>query len=258
MSRRPILAANWKMNNSRNESQALVKALRESAGPPSDREVLICPPFTALEVVGEALKGCPWFLGAQNMNDNKAGAYTGEISVSMLKDLGCSHVILGHSERRQYYSETNNLVNKKCLLALDEKLVPVVCVGETLSEREAGKTLQVVESQITGSLKGIHGEQASSVVVAYEPIWAIGTGKTATTEQAQEVHAQVRAQLEKLFGEGVANAIRILYGGSVKADNIDVLMAQPDIDGGLVGGASLKSGDFSRIINFQVQSSASV
>lgn len=250
MPRRALMAGNWKMHKTIAESVELVNALKSQAGSWSDRDVLVCPPFTALAGATQAARGTTVLVGAQNMNDNLQGAFTGEISAPMIKDAGATHVILGHSERRQIYGETDALVNKKTKVALDHGLIPIVCVGETLAEREGGKTFAVVETQINGSLKGLTAEQALRLVIAYEPVWAIGTGKTATPAQAQEVHAFIRRRLDALFGPKTADALRILYGGSVKPDNIDQLMAEPDIDGGLVGGASLKAEDFLRIVRF--------
>jgi triosephosphate isomerase len=250
------MAGNWKMHKTVAEAVDLVKKLRDAASGTADREVLVCPPFTALAVVREALQGSAVQLGGQNMNDNLQGAFTGEVSAPMLKDVGCTHVILGHSERRQYYRETDALVNKKCKLALEQGLTPIVCVGELLQEREDGKTFTVIEKQVKESLGGLAPVDANRVVVAYEPVWAIGTGKTATPAQAQEVHAFIRGLVTRLYGEPVGNAVRILYGGSVKADNVDTLMAQADIDGALVGGASLKVEEFSRIVRFEKPAAA--
>jgi triosephosphate isomerase (TIM) len=252
MSRRPLMAGNWKMHKTIAESLELVEKLREGlrAGL-EDREALVCPPMTALKSVADALKGSPLAVGAQNMNDHLQGAFTGETSPLMIKDAGATHVILGHSERRQYFGETDAFVNHKAALALEQGLTPIVCVGETLQEREGGKTFSVVETQVKGTLAGFSAEQAVRAVIAYEPVWAIGTGKTATPAQAQEVHALIRGLLKKLFGDAAAGSIRVLYGGSVKADNIDDLMAQPDIDGGLVGGASLNADEFLRIMQFK-------
>ncbi len=252
MSRRPLMAGNWKMHKTIEEAVQLANALKEALAKLNDRDALVCPPFTSLSSVSEILKGSSVFLGAQNMNDNVQGAFTGEVSPVMLKDAGCSFVILGHSERRQYYSETSALVNQKCRLALAQGLTPIVCVGEKLDERESGKTFDVIKTQTKESLNNLSSEQLKSTVIAYEPVWAIGTGKTATPAQAQEVHSFVRQLINETYGESVAASVRILYGGSVKPDNIDSLMAQPDIDGGLVGGASLKAGDFVRLVNFQV------
>lgn len=256
MSRRPLMAGNWKMHKTVSEAVDLVKKLKDSLGDLPDRDALVCPPFTALAAARDALRGSPVLLGAQNMSDNLQGAFTGEVSAVMIKDAGCAFVILGHSERRQYYGETDAFINKKARLALDQGLVPIVCVGETLQEREGGKTFPVVEKQARESLAGFSPDQAARTVVAYEPVWAIGTGKTATPEQAQEVHAFLRGLLEKLHGRASAERTRLLYGGSVKPDNIDALMAQPDIDGGLVGGASLKAEDFLRLVRFQKAVSA--
>jgi len=251
MSRRPLMAGNWKMHKTIAEAVDLAQKLRQALPGLPDRDALVCPPFTAVASVAQALKGSPISVGAQNMNDNIQGAFTGEVSPGMLKDAGATFVILGHSERRAFYGETDSFINKKTKLALDQGLTPIVCVGETLQEREAGKTLQVVETQARGSLAGLTPAQMVKTVVAYEPVWAIGTGKTATPEQAQEVHAMIRGLLGKLFDGGTAASVRILYGGSVKPDNVDALMSQPDIDGGLVGGASLKAEDFARLVNFK-------
>jgi triosephosphate isomerase len=246
------MAGNWKMHKTISEAAELARQLKAAfPAPLSDRDALVCPPFTALAAVAQALKGSAVSVGAQNMSDNVQGAFTGEVSPAMIKDAGASFVILGHSERRALYGETDAFINRKAKLALEQGLTPVVCVGETLAEREAGKTLQVVETQVRGSLAGLTAAQMEKTVVAYEPVWAIGTGKTATPEQAQEVHASVRALLGKVFDGATAAKVRVLYGGSVKPDNIDALMSQPDIDGGLVGGASLKAEDFICLINFK-------
>jgi triosephosphate isomerase len=253
MTRRPLMAGNWKMFKTIAEGVDLVKKLAALVPAQSDRDVLVCPPFTALAAVAQAAQGSPISVGAQNMNDNVQGAFTGEVAPGMIKDAGATFVLVGHSERRQIYGETDTLVNKKAKLALEQSLTPVVCVGETLEEREGGKTFTVVERQVMEGLKGFTAAHAPHLVVAYEPVWAIGTGKTATPEQAQQVHAFIRQKLEVLF-PGASAQMRVLYGGSVKPDNIDTLMAQPDIDGGLVGGASLKAEDFARIVNFQKNS----
>ncbi|MBL8024496.1 MAG: triose-phosphate isomerase [Elusimicrobia bacterium] len=250
MTRRPLMAGNWKMFKTIGEGVDLVKKLSALVPSHTDRDVLVCPPFTSLAAVAQAAKGSPISVGAQNMNDNLQGAFTGEVAPGMIKDAGASFVLVGHSERRQIYKETDILINKKARLALEQGLTPIVCVGETLEERESGKTFSVVERHVTEGLKGFSAAQAPSLVIAYEPVWAIGTGKTATPDQAQEVHAFIRRKLEVLFGTAAAQ-VRVLYGGSVKPDNIDTLMAQPDIDGGLVGGASLKAEDFARIVNFK-------
>jgi triosephosphate isomerase len=243
------MAGNWKMQKTIPETVDFLKKLAPQVEGLSDREILICPPFTSLFSAVQAAKGSPIAIGAQNLNENLQGAFTGEISAGMIKDVGASFVLIGHSERRQYYGETDVLVNKKAKLALEQGLTPVVCVGETLAEREGGNTFSVVERQVLEGLKGFSAAQAPALVIAYEPVWAIGTGKTATPDQAQEVHAFIRKKLGSLFG-GEASRMRILYGGSVKPDNVDSLMSQADIDGGLVGGASLKAEDFLRIVKF--------
>ena len=259
MSRRPLMAGNWKMHKTISEAVDLAQKLKAALPSLTDRDALVCPPFTAVAAVAQALKGSPVHVGGQNMSDNVQGAFTGAVSPGMLKDAGATFVILGHSERRAYYSESDAFINKKTKLALEQGLTPIVCVGETLQEREAGKTLQVVETQVRGSLAGLTAAQLVKTVVAYEPVWAIGTGKTASPEQAQEVHAMIRGLLAKLSGNyttsgysaSTASQVRVLYGGSVKPDNVDTLMSQPDIDGGLVGGASLKAEDFIRLVNFK-------
>ena len=231
----------------RNSSVALVHALVDTLSADDRVDVAVCPPAVYLHDVGAAIRGSAVQLGAQNMHFEKDGAFTGEISASMLTDLGCRYVILGHSERRQYFGETDATVNRKTLVALDSGLTPIVCVGETLEERESGKTEHVVATQIKGSLAGLSAQQGEKLVIAYEPVWAIGTGKTATPEQAEEVHAQIRSLLRELFG-ATADVIRIQYGGSVKPENAAELMRQPNIDGALVGGASLKADSFAGII----------
>lgn len=251
MARRPLMAGNWKMNKTVAEALALVSQLKSALLPVTDREVLVCPPFTALPAVAGILRGSGVMWGGQNMSEQASGAYTGEISAAMLKDVGCTHVILGHSERRSLYGETDVLVNKKTRVALDQGLVPVVCVGETLQEREASRTWDVLKTQLRGSLGGVDPQKVATLVVAYEPVWAIGTGKTASPQQAQEAHAFLRQEAKALYGPAWAEGLRILYGGSVKPDNIDDLMRQADIDGALVGGASLKAEDFIRIARFQ-------
>ncbi len=248
----PFIAGNWKMNMLRDSSIALVKGLIELL-PASDKvEVAVCPPSVYLSDVAAALKGSRIGLGAQNMYHEKEGAFTGELSGTMLKDIGCSHVILGHSERRQYFGETDQSVNQKTLAALAIGLTPIVCVGETLAQREANETSKVIDMQCRGSLAGLTPEQATKIVIAYEPVWAIGTGKTASPAQAEEVHAHIRALLVELFGQATADSLRIQYGGSVKADNAAQLLRQPNIDGALVGGASLKADGFAAIVQAAV------
>lgn len=235
------------MNLDRASGTALVQAL-VAKGLDETVDVAVCPPYVYLESIGSALSGTAIKLGAQNASDQPSGAFTGEISCAMLLDVGCSHVILGHSERRQLMGETDEVVNRKVLAALEAGLAPIVCVGETLEERESGQTLDVIQSQFRGSLAGVSTEQMQSVTIAYEPVWAIGTGKVATPEQAEEVHADLRKLLETAYNGEIAANVRIQYGGSVKPDNAGELMAQPNIDGALVGGASLKADDFAAIV----------
>jgi len=246
--RRYIVAGNWKMHKNRDEAVNLALALVPLVSDVRSVDVVLCPPFTALYPVGEILQGSGLLLGAQNMHDEDEGAFTGEVSPTMLAKLGVSHVILGHSERRQYFGETDAFVNRKARSALRHGLVPIICVGETLDEREADHTEQVVSQQLDGSLDGLEITDPESLVIAYEPIWAIGTGRTATPEQAQDVHAFIRARLTHFFGIETAGKMRIQYGGSVKPENAAELMAQPDIEGALVGGASLKPDSFAAIV----------
>jgi triosephosphate isomerase len=248
--RTPLLAGNWKMWGTRSEAAALSTALTAVVGRTPGREVMIAPPFTALEVVRSVLDGSAIQLGAQNLHWEPKGAFTGEISASMLVEAGCTYVIIGHSERRQLFGETNETVNKRLHAALAAGLTPVVCVGETLQERDADATVQVVERQVVAGLAAISPTALAKSVIAYEPVWAIGTGKTATPAQAQDVHRTIRDQLAKVVDQDTADRVRILYGGSVKPDNIDSLMAQPDVDGALVGGASLDAEEFAKICRF--------
>lgn len=247
-SRKKLIAGNWKMNKTSSDGVALVRDIVAAVGKQSDVEVVVCPPFTALESAGKALEGSEVKLGAQNMHAEASGAFTGEISAPMLRAIFTTHVILGHSERRTLFGETDEIVNKKVLSALKNQLKPIFCVGETLAERESGSTLKVVQTQIEKGLEGVSKELATSVVIAYEPVWAIGTGKVATTEQAQEVHAFIRGLLTKLFTEAVSAKVRILYGGSMKPANAPELLAQKDIDGGLIGGASLEARSFVELV----------
>ncbi|MEW6751144.1 MAG: triose-phosphate isomerase [Candidatus Latescibacterota bacterium] len=247
--RRPIVAGNWKMNKTAPEAGELAQRLVALGGELcAGRDVVLCPPFTALEAVRQVLTGSPICLGAQNMHWEATGAYTGEVSAPMLLTSGCTHVILGHSERRQYFAETDETVNRKLHAALHTGLTPIVCVGESLQQREAGKLEATVVGQVEAAFKGIASGDASRVVLAYEPIWAIGTGRTATTQQAQEAHALIRRCLQGAYGREVASRIRIQYGGSVKAENAAELFACPDIDGGLIGGASLNAEGFAAIV----------
>lgn len=248
--RKTIIAGNWKMYKTIKEAIELSNGLKRELFKLDNQsvDVVLCPPFTALSEVSEVVIESDIFLGAQDIYWLDEGAFTGEVSGKMLKDAGCSFVIIGHSERRQFFNETNESVNKKLRAALANNLTPIVCVGEMLKEREAGKTFDVLKDHIEGALSGLSGEDVLKIVIAYEPVWAIGTGKTATPEQAQEVHKYIRDLLRKLFNPEVASEIRIQYGGSVKPDNIAELMKQPDVDGALVGGASLKVDSFSLIV----------
>jgi triosephosphate isomerase len=246
--RKLIIAGNWKMNKTVGEATELVEALEHDLGTQTEVDVIVCPPFTALSAVSSALKDSRIQLGAQNMSEHGYGAYTGEITAGMLRDLLVHYVILGHSERREYHKEFDALVNAKVKAALAAGLKPIVCVGETLAQREGGQTEKVVSEQIAGSLTDLDDSQLEDVVIAYEPVWAIGTGKTATTEQAQEIHAFIRAEIAKRHGEDIAKTVRIQYGGSVKPNNARELLSQPDVDGALVGGASLEVQSFTEII----------
>lgn len=249
MARRKVIAGNWKMNKTVPEALALVRELREALVREVDKvEVVVAPPFVALQAVAVVLEGTGMDLAAQNCHWEPSGAYTGEVSAPMLAELGCGYVIVGHSERRQYFGETDETVNRRVKAVLKAGMKPIVCVGETLDEREAGRTLEVVERQVAGGLAGVPAEEVARLVLAYEPVWAIGTGRTATSAQAQEVHRAIRDQLGRLHGQQVAEQVRIQYGGSVKPDNAAELLGQPDVDGALVGGASLKAADFAAIV----------
>ena len=246
----PVIAGNWKMYKNVADSIALVKDLVPLAANATGREIVVCPSFTALAAVKPILAGTNIKLGAQNLNWETQGAFTGEVSAAMLKEVGCEYVIIGHSERRQYFAETDENVNRKIKAAFAAGLTPIVCVGESLAEREAGITSIVVSRQVKIGLAGFAPEEAKSIIVAYEPIWAIGTGRTASSEDANAMCSFIRLTLTGMYGTSVADSMRIQYGGSVKPDNIDELMATSDIDGALVGGASLKAADFARIVNF--------
>lgn len=246
--RKKFIAGNWKMNSSRSDGVALASAVAQGVGASTDVEVAVCPPSCYLAAVGEALAGSAVGLGAQNCYHEAKGAFTGEISPGMLADIGCRYVILGHSERRQIFRETSAEVDRKVQAALAAKLIPIVCVGETLDERQAGKTTSIVREQVEGSLAGTSAEQMANIVIAYEPIWAIGTGVVATPDQAEEVHADLRKLLEVRYNSQVAASVRIQYGGSVNAENAALLLSQPNIDGALVGGASLKADSFLTIV----------
>lgn len=249
--RRPLIAGNWKMHTTVQEALQLASAVVQAAAKVSNRDVMVAPPYTALAAAGSVLSGTGVMLGAQNVHWEEKGAFTGEISAAMLKDVGCVMVIVGHSERRHVFGETDLMINKRVTGALQFGLIPVLCIGETLEQRDAGQTLAVLEDQVRQGLAGVEVNDGGKLVVAYEPVWAIGTGKTATEAQAQEVHSFIRNLLTDIYEKNIAAGVRILYGGSVKPENIDVLMQQEDIDGVLVGGAALKVESFERIICFQ-------
>ena len=250
--RKPVIAGNWKMYKFLDEAVQTALALKPLVSNANHCEIVISPVFTALKTVASRLEGSNIRVSAQDCStQNEFGAQTGEITASMLKDVGCSHVIIGHSERRQFYGETDGSVNKKTGAAIEAGLTAIVCVGEMLAEREAGKAESVVETQLNGGLQGLTVGNMERIIIAYEPVWAIGTGKTATPEQAQEMHGYIRRKLGDTHGKQVADSVRILYGGSVKPDNITELMSQEDIDGALVGGASLEAESFSKIVNYK-------
>lgn len=248
--RTKVMAGNWKMYKTPSQAVAYVKELREKLKDVTGREIIVCPPSVALVGVAEALKGSNIHVGAQDAHYENEGAFTGNVSPAMLKEVGARFVILGHSERRQYEKETDAVINRKVKNVLKNEMKAIVCVGETLQEREAGKTQAVVEAQVRGCFEGIPGSDLKDVLIAYEPVWAIGTGKTATPEQANEVHAAIRSLVGELYGQPAAADMRIQYGGSVKPDNVKQLMAQPDIDGALVGGASLKTDQWEAIVRY--------
>lgn len=247
----PMIAGNWKMHGTLDEAKDLARKLRSALTADSSREVLLAPPFHALAAVADEVKGSGFLLAGQNLHWEAKGAFTGEISGPMLRSVGATHVIVGHSERRQLFGDTDEWVARKARAALQHGLIPIVCVGETLAEREQDETLAVVERQSRMALEGLTSAVIRGIIIAYEPVWAIGTGKVASPEQAQEVHRAIRSLLARLTDDAVAGAVRILYGGSVKPDNIDALMHQPDLDGALVGGASLNANDFARIVQFR-------
>ena len=246
----PVIAGNWKLFKTIGESVALVNELRPLVANSQGVEIVVAPVFTALSRVSDAIQGSNIRLAAQDCYWEEEGAFTGEVAPKLLKDAGCSHVIIGHSERRQYFGETNLTVNKKTKAVIATGLNAIVCVGESLAERESEQTYSVIEAQIKGGLAGLSADDFAHVVIAYEPVWAIGTGKTASDAQAQDVHVYIRQLIARLFNQSVADAVRILYGGSVKPDNVKGLMSQPDIDGALVGGASLKADSFAAIATF--------
>jgi triosephosphate isomerase (TIM) len=249
-SRTPLIAGNWKMHKSGSQAVHAADQLKNLVETAANVDIMIAPPFTALYQVGQALKDSSIALGAQNLHWEKQGAFTGEISVDMLVDAGCSHVIIGHSERRQFFGETDETVNRKIRAALQANLTPVFCIGETQAQRKAGETFSVLDKQVRDGLKDFAFSDLGNFIIAYEPVWAIGTGLTATREQAQEAHQNIRSLLETLFGKELAGSTRILYGGSVKPDNVRALMEMPDVDGALVGGASLDPETFSKLVFF--------
>ena len=247
--RRALIVGNWKMHQTAAEARGLAVELRGMAeGADASADIVVCPPFTSLQVVGEALDGSPIALGAQNMHWETEGAFTGEVSAAMILTSGCTYVILGHSERRQYFAESDDSVNRKLAAALDARLKPIVCFGETLEQREAGQMESVVLGQVKAALDGIPAEAVPRIALAYEPIWAIGTGRTATPAQAEEVHLLIRQFLRRSCGDPAADAVRIQYGGSVNPDNASELFSKANIDGGLIGGASLKAKSFAAIV----------
>lgn len=250
MTRKALMAGNWKMHKTTEEARLLAEQVAAATPKAADREVLLAPPFTALGAVSEALKGTDIIVAGQNVCWEEEGAFTGEISPAMLRDMGATAAIVGHSERRQIFMESDEMINQRLLGGLNQGLTMLLCIGETLEERESGQTLAVLERQIRAGLAEVSSALMNQVVIAYEPVWAIGTGRTASTEQAQEAHAFIRKLATDLYEKDIADGLRILYGGSVKPANVDELMAQPDIDGALVGGAALDADSFGRIINF--------
>lgn len=251
MTRKPLIAGNWKMHNTISEAVALARSLKVKLAPVTDRDVVVCPVYTCLRAVADVLAGTRICVGAQNMHYLEKGAYTGAVSPLHLLDAGCRFVILGHSERREHFGETDEIVHRKVETALRYDLRPIVCLGETLAERERGETEAVVERQFQGSLAGLRPDDAARITIAYEPVWAIGTGRTASPGDAQAVHAYLRKRMAETWGADSAARVRVLYGGSVKPENIDDLMREPDIDGALVGGASLDAASFERIVRFR-------
>lgn len=247
--RKPIIAGNWKMNLSINDAVKFIEEVKNEVSN-TDVEPVICAPFTFLKDLKQSVKGTNIKIGAQNMHFEDSGAFTGEISAPMLKELDIDYCVIGHSERRQYFAETDETINKKLKQSFKYDIIPILCVGETLEERESGKTNDIVKSQVVADIKGLDKDLVSKLVIAYEPIWAIGTGKTATSEQANEVISYIREVVKELYNDEVSENVRIQYGGSVKPDNVEEIMNQSDIDGALVGGASLKPSDFIKLVNF--------
>jgi triosephosphate isomerase len=249
--RKPIIAGNWKMHKTLDEAVAAARRIVEITGDVTEVEVLIAPPFTALSAVAAVIRNSSVQLGGQNLFWEQKGAYTGEIAADMLRSCGCQYVIIGHSERRQFFGETDETVNRRISAALKGGLVPILCIGETETQREAGQTFSVLDKQVRKGLEGFFAHDLASLVIAYEPVWAIGTGKTASSDQAQEVHRYLRDLMAKAYGNALANSIRILYGGSVKPSNVRELMSMPDLDGALVGGASLDPQSFGQLVHYQ-------
>lgn len=248
--RRPLIAGNWKMFKTLGTAVPFVAELKEKLKDIADRDILLVPPYPFLQPIRSVTRGSNLLLGAQNLFWEDEGAFTGEVSPLMLKGVGCSHALIGHSERRQYFGETDETVNKRIKAALKHGLFPVVCIGETLEQREEKRTFDVLDTQMQGGLRDLTAGDMQKITIAYEPVWAIGTGKTATPELAEEVHSHIREKIKGIFDQGTASGARILYGGSVKPENIDELMAKDNIDGALVGGASLKTDAFERIVKF--------
>lgn len=246
----PVIAGNWKMHKTIEEARALARAIRDGSGGTSHCAIVVAPPFTSLDAVAGEIKGSSIQLAGQNVHWEPKGAFTGEISIPMLEDTGCAMVIIGHSERRQFFGETDETVNRRVKAVVSSSLKAIMCIGETLAEREAGRVHDVITQQLAGGLAGLTHDALSHIILAYEPVWAIGTGRTASPEIAQEVHKAIRDWLSRQYGNEAAQEVRILYGGSVKPDNVSVLMRQPDIDGALVGGACLEAESFLRIIHY--------
>jgi triosephosphate isomerase len=246
--RHPFIAGNWKMHKTVHEAVVYVKEFRSLVKDVEDVEIVVAPTFTAIHAAAEAARNSRVGIAAQDLHWEKQGAFTGEVSAAMVREAGAEYVIIGHSERRQYFGETDQSVNRKLVAAITAGLIPIVCIGETLDEREANRTLDVLDAQIKGSFDGVTGDQIAALVIAYEPVWAIGTGRTATAAQAQEAHAHIRQRLRQWFGAPAADECHIIYGGSVKPDNTAELVSQPDVDGALVGGASLDVGGFYDIV----------
>ena len=255
--RKPVIAGNWKMHNTISEALDLIRGVKAQVESITDVEIIVSPVYTALASVAAELKGSNIKVASQNIFWEEKGAFTGEVAPQMITDTGCTHVIIGHSERRQYFGETDQTVNKKVKASLAAGLIPILCVGETLEEREAGNTIAVVDAQIRGGLVELSAEDIAKIIIAYEPVWAIGTGKTATPDMAEDVHKQIRSIVSDIADVSIADGTRILYGGSVKPENVDDLMAQPDIDGALVGGAALKVDSFVRLVKFDQTKSVS-